>query len=200
MWANPPDTGLLPYEFDTETSVSQLSIVPAPPGGSGNALRVSFTATESLDRPSCQLVNRLARRLGIAWTLTIVPDTDGDGLPDEWETANALDPADPSDALLDSDGDGINNLAEYRSGTIATSALSGLWIETVRHENGKATLGFQAAANRTYTIEASTQASGGTWEKAADVVAKPASSSESISHDVTGESMRFYRIVTPRRP
>ena len=40
-------------------------------------------------------------------------DDDGDGMPDEWEIINELDPLDASDANLDSDGDGISNLEEY---------------------------------------------------------------------------------------
>jgi hypothetical protein len=43
-------------------------------------------------------------------------DRDGDGIPDEWETAHGLDPKNPADGLLDSDGDGLNNLAEYLLG------------------------------------------------------------------------------------
>ena len=44
-------------------------------------------------------------------------DVDLDSLPDDWELANGLNPADPSDALLDSDGDGLDTLGEYRAGT-----------------------------------------------------------------------------------
>ena len=40
-------------------------------------------------------------------------DDDGDGLSDVAELNNSLNPLDPSDALLDSDNDGLNNLDEY---------------------------------------------------------------------------------------
>ena len=46
----------------------------------------------------------------------VVLDTDGDGLPDFYETANGLDPEDASDASGDADGDGISNLDEYAGG------------------------------------------------------------------------------------
>ena len=40
-------------------------------------------------------------------------DTDRDGMPDEWERANRLDPSDPEDRNGDTDRDGYTNLEEY---------------------------------------------------------------------------------------
>lgn len=44
-------------------------------------------------------------------------DSDGDGIPNSWETIYGLDPNDPSDAILDPDGDGYTNIQEYHGGT-----------------------------------------------------------------------------------
>ena len=44
-------------------------------------------------------------------------DTDGDGMPDSWETDNDLNPDDPSDRNTDADGDGLSNFEEYQLGT-----------------------------------------------------------------------------------
>lgn len=44
-------------------------------------------------------------------------DSDGDGLPDDWELANGLDPSNPVDALDDPDQDGLTTLDEYMRGT-----------------------------------------------------------------------------------
>lgn len=46
-------------------------------------------------------------------------DTDGDGLPDEWETAHGLDPRDDRDGAADRDGDGFTNLEDYLNGLVA---------------------------------------------------------------------------------
>ncbi|MCB1774078.1 MAG: RHS repeat protein [Gammaproteobacteria bacterium] len=56
--------------------------------------------------------NRLSR------TVTL-PDTDGDGIPDNWEDLHdELDAGVPGDALVDDDGDGLNNLQEYENRTL----------------------------------------------------------------------------------
>ncbi len=43
-------------------------------------------------------------------------DSDSDGMPDEFETKWGLNPADPSDAGQDADGDGYLNIEEYLNG------------------------------------------------------------------------------------
>jgi hypothetical protein len=43
-------------------------------------------------------------------------DSDGDGMPDEWEIANGLNPHDASDANADCTGDGYTNIEKYING------------------------------------------------------------------------------------
>ena len=48
---------------------------------------------------------------------TLNADSDGDGMPDDWERKFGFNPQDPADAALDSDGDGFSNLQEFQDGT-----------------------------------------------------------------------------------
>ena len=44
-------------------------------------------------------------------------DSDGDGMPDEWELQHGFDPNDPTDASGDGDKEGLTNLDEYKAKT-----------------------------------------------------------------------------------
>lgn len=64
------------------------------------------------------LVGNVESDLGVGDTGTmIVLDSDGDGMPDNFEIANGLDPFDASDAAEDPDSDGFTNLEEFLAGT-----------------------------------------------------------------------------------
>jgi type VI secretion system secreted protein Hcp len=79
-------------------------------------------------------------------------DTDGDGIPDDYETANGLN-VNANDANLDKDGDGLSNLNEYLAGTSANNPNSVLKA-TLTYTRGasNATLSWQSVAGKQYTI------------------------------------------------
>jgi len=51
---------------------------------------------------------------GPAWV-----DSDGDGMPDDWERARGFDPRDGSDGAMDRDGDGFTNLEDWLNGLVS---------------------------------------------------------------------------------
>jgi hypothetical protein len=75
--------------------------------------RVRLVATGT----SAQTGGAFRRERTLAVALHAGPDSDGDGLPDWWETASGTDPA-GADGQGDPDGDGLDNLAELAHHTL----------------------------------------------------------------------------------
>ena len=82
------------------------------------------------------------------------PDTDGDGIPDAWESANGLNPDDPADAAQDPDGDGFTSLQEYHAGTSPTNGTSALRITSVIREADDIRVDWMTGPGRTNALEA----------------------------------------------
>jgi len=68
-------------------------------------------------------------------TLPAPAESDGDGMPDEWELKYGLNPHDASDGSKDKDGDGYTNVEEYLNGTDPT-----VFVDYARPENNINTL------------------------------------------------------------
>ena len=119
-------------------------------------------------------------------------------MPDAWEILYGLNPFDPSDAGADPDGDGLNNLQEYRAGTDPTNGLSYLKIDRLNNLAGGASIQFSAVSNKTYSLQYRDSASLGKWTRFADVDARPSNRVETIVDFFPASSNRFYRLATPR--
>lgn len=78
-------------------------------------------------------------------------DSDGDGLPDDWE--NFYFGSLIQGATNDFDGDGADNLAEYRAGTNPTNGSSVLRLLSVSPQSDGTELHFTFAPSRQYAIQ-----------------------------------------------
>ena len=131
------------------------------------------------------------------FNLIILPDVDGDGIPDLWETANGLNPGSAADAALDGDGDTMTNGDEYLAGTNPADAASYLRVDHGA-AGSPAQVSFQAVSNRTYSVQFSDDLNAA-WQKLADVLARTNSRVETLI-DSAPKTNRVYRIVTPSAP
>jgi hypothetical protein len=130
--------------------------------------------------------------------LTVLADTDHDGLPDAWEIAHpGFNLNNPADGARDDDDDGMSNAAEYFAGTDYLNKTSYLAVEIVPGPG--ATLEFTAVANRTYTIQFTDGLNPILWRKLVDVLAQTNTRTEQRT-DPSGGTNRFYRLVTPMQP
>lgn len=178
--------------------VEYLPIPPWPPeaDGTGNTLqRIAsrqygdepenwFAAT-----PSAGRVNLASDFLGL--------DSDGDGLPDDWETAQGLDPnsaVGANGASGDPDRDGYTNAQEFAAGTNAKDAASRLQLGATVDAGRK--LSFQAQPGRPYTVRARSGLDGGLWQTVKTFPAQGAATVLEFS-DPSPEAPRYYQLSTP---
>lgn len=94
-------------------------------------------------------------------------DSDSDGMPDAWESANGLNAA-ASDAALDLDSDGQTNLAEFRSGTDPRNSVSFLRLHTPAISSSGAAISFTSIIGVTYRLDYSPSLAPGSWQMLAD--------------------------------
>src|SRR5262249_19703853 len=114
--------------------------------------------------------------------LTVLPDADGDGIPDSWESLYFGGPT-AADAAQDSDGDKMSNWAEYMAGTDPNDPLSYLKVDQAQPDpasNQWVRIEFHAVAAHTYTVQSSDKPTGGPWTKVADVPARATNAPVSV--------------------
>ena len=130
--------------------------------------------------------------------LTVLADTDGNSLPDEWESAHGL-----ADADGDADGDGASNRAEYLAGTDPNNPQSYLRIGGVSRDGTNfMQVNFVAISNRTYAVQAREHFDNGSpFRNVADVPASPTNRVVEITRPAGDfKQQQFFRLVTPRIP
>jgi len=125
-------------------------------------------------------------------------DSDGDGIPDEFEIANGLDRFDPADALLDTDGDKLSNLEEFLFGLLPGSADHYEWSTTYNLVTGNVEVSFPTNAGREYRVYWSPDLLD--WNPGSDVVDGDGGLKQWVDDgSVTGSQpsvaqARFYRV------
>jgi hypothetical protein len=148
--------------------------------------------------------------LGFETGSTLSYDTDGDGLPDAWETQYGLNPNDATGtngASGDPDGDGRTNLQEYIIGTnpvVPDAASAGVAIK--RTSSTTVTLTFPSVRDRVYQIFYTSNVSSGTWAQAGGNIAGTGSpityldDGSGTGSPPTGAQPRFYKLSVSLAP
>ncbi len=196
---NDEHPGLIPYVLVEK--IAYTPTVPWPIDASGTGLSIQRQSTGTY-------ANHPSNWISASPTPGIVPtalgpiDSDGDGLPDDWELRYGLDPANPNDATLDADGDGLGNRAEFISGTNPIDASDKLALR-VSLVDGSVILELDAKAGKSYSVLVATDLGAGPWTKIGNFSGFAADQTVQIpvaADPTTPPTTRFYRAVTPPAP
>jgi CSLREA domain-containing protein len=126
------------------------------------------------------------------------PDSDGDGMSDDYEKFYGLNPGNPTDASIDSDGDGLANLQEFQVGTNPLDPGSAFHITGVA-KNGNdfvVTFGIALPA-KTYRLERKDALTDTMWSSingVSDFSPNSVGSGQITDPGGASTSKRFYRV------
>jgi len=194
-----PFVGYVPYVL-----VDQVEYQPGPPwpqGAAGSGWSLQKRRPESFGNdPAAWEVGPPTP--GAPNITEASEDTDGDGLPDIWETAEGLDPLRPDGEDGpggDPDGDGMTNLQEYIAGTSPRDAASRLVLEARPAGPEFLELRFTTQPGRTYYLQRADDL-GGPWEVARAFSGTAPSQAVSVLEETGWADRSFYRLVVVRFP
>jgi hypothetical protein len=159
------------------------------PAGIAGPSPLGYVSGVCVDRAGVVYVSDLASQS--VWKL--LPDRDFDGIPDAEEGGTTPYTVGVDDRLVDTDGDGASNGAEYVAGTNPRDRTSALRVVALAEADGKVSLHWQSVVGRVYGLEASSDLL--QWES---VGAPVGGTGGELSAKDAPTAARYYRLAVSR--
>jgi hypothetical protein len=194
-----PDAGLVPYiRIDKVNYGDGAPWPPVTSGGisTGKTLQRRNSLQFGNDPINWAADNPTAGRA----SSSALQDSDGDGMPDEWEMTYGFNKFSAADAAFDPDLDGITNLGEFVSGTNPTNAASVLKIsQIVPLEVTNRMIRFLAYSNTTYTVQSrNAMQPNSSWNRVVNVPSATTNRFfDAADTNAWSKNDRYYRVVAP---
>jgi len=119
-------------------------------------------------------------------------DTDGDGLPDDWEEAYGLDPNRGNDSDRDPDQDGMTNWQEFQAGTNPLDPQSRFVLRLEPREGPVVRIAFPSTLGREYRLETSQTVHGPAWNTVPQFVS--GTGYEMVVQVPVGDDTAYFRV------
>jgi len=127
-------------------------------------------------------------------------DQDSDGLPNNFEQTNSLNPFNAADAAQDNDGDTYSNLQEYTAGTPINSSAGLPKVGSVTKADGTFHIRFPTVTGRRYQLKYRDSLTTGTWEDLGAFVDGDGTEKEVTDTPSPSVTNRFYRLAITIAP
>ncbi len=191
--ADKPNAGLVPYELVELIQYRPSSPWPAGADGTGLSLQRRDPFAYGNEPTNWFSASPTPGRAASV-------DTDGDGMPDEWEEANHLDPGSDADASQDLDQDGMKNLEEYIAGTAPGDPSSVLRIRSVEASASTVRILFDAVSGKRYSIQERQLAAESAWQNTGTGTTAESTGPIQINLPLPLDSGWAFRIIVSGNP
>lgn len=193
--------GLKPYGYRSRKNNVQISAT-LNPTATERILRLTNVQLGSAGFYSVQVTNLATTGLGTdsaSATLIVMSGFDRDGQGDAWEVQYGYSTNNPFDGGLDDDGDGQDNVAEFRAGTDPKDRQSVFRIDSIEITAQGTAIGFVAGTNQGYTVQFREGVDASQWRVLGQVIAPATQRSVIYLDRLPAADFRLYRVTTPPR-
>jgi Tol biopolymer transport system component len=178
-------TILISRDVASLRSANGFSLNPSL-SGDGRIIAFESFASDLVENDFNMASDVFVVRLGL-------PDTDVDGLDDDWEVAFFNNLA--RDGTQDADNDGVSDLAEFRAGTSPISDASVFKVTTMTSVvSGEVTVHWDAVPGKAYQVQFKNGLQQTGWENLGGPVSALSSSGSARDATANLQRHRFYRV------